>query len=144
MTITKLNQQQMKEALKEMISDEYFNNPDDIKIGNVENIEVKSCRTRDGQEFDQIIFHVRADDGKQYHKRMSVDFTRKYLNQIGVKAKDIIGQTIVFKVKNKFKECGMFAFLSYEKEDEDHAYYVVNYFRDEEEDFMAKLEKLGL
>lgn len=144
MTITKLNQQQMKDALKAMISDDYFNNPDDIKIGAIENIEVKTCKTRDGQEFEQIIFHVRSDDGKQYHKRMSVDFTRKYFNQIGVKAKDIIGQTVVFKVKNKFKECGMFAFLSYEKEDDDHACYVVNYFRDEGDDFMAKLEKLGL
>lgn len=144
MTITKIQRSEMKDILKEMIADDYFNSPDDVKIGSIENIEVKTCKTKEGQEFEQIIFHVRSDDGKQYNKRMSVDFTRKYFNQLGVKARDLIGQAVVFKVKNKYKECGMFAFLSVEQEDGEDPCYVVNYFRDEEDDFMARLEKLGL
>ena len=59
--------------------------PSDCKIGYVTEVALLERKTREGQSFNQIQFEV-LSEGRKYRKRYSIDFCRKYLNQLKVKA----------------------------------------------------------
>ena len=136
-----------KPILKELIDDEMIYNPDGVKCGRVVDILVLDKKNRDGQAYEQIQLVIEGDDNRRYTKNWSVDFTRKYFNQLGVKSADVIHAMCVFKVSQaRFKNIGMFMFV---KEIEDagidgRSCYATWAYEDEATDFTERLKKLGL
>ena len=144
-----LPKKEMKPTLEEMKKEEVFFNPDGIEIGEITEINVLERKTREGNSFQQVELVVRAEDGKTYKKRYSVDFYRKFGNQIGYKAIETIGATVVFKPQPKYKNIGWFAYVTQievnQDEDGNVVYdYGVYQYIDDENDSKEKLEKLGI
>ena len=144
-----LPKKEMKATLEEMKKNDIFFNPDGIEIGEIAEINVLDRKTREGNAFQQVELVVRAEDGKTYKKRYSVDFYRKFGNQIGYKAIETMGATVVFKPQPKYKNIGWFAYVirieANKDEDGNVVYdYDVYQYIDDENDSKEKLEKLGI
>lgn len=129
------------EALKEK---ETFYNPDGIIIGYVDSIEILDRKTKDNQEYTQIQFNIKATDGKNYNKRYSTDFARKYLVQLGIKAAETVGMAVALKPTGKFKNIGWWAFITGEEIDDGLDYDIQPYQDDSTADIAERLKKLGL
>lgn len=144
-----LSKKEMKSTLEKMKKDDVFFNPDGIEIGEIAEINVLDRKTREGNAFQQVELVVRAEDGKTYKKRYSVDFYRKFGNQIGYKAIETIGATVVFKPQPKYKNIGWFAYVTQIPHTQDengnvsYEYDIYQYI-DDENDSKEKLEKLGI
>lgn len=129
-----------KEILEEIVKDEQIFNPEGVKAGRIVDILVLDKKTREGQPYEQIQLVIEGTDSKRYTKNWSVDFCRKYFNQIGVKAADIHHAMVIFKLTDsKFKRAGMFMFV----ENIEGAPFTCPY-EDEGTDFSERLKKLGL
>lgn len=144
-----LTKKEMKPTLEEMKKDEVFFNPDGIEIGEITEINVLDRKTREGNAFQQVELVVRAEDGKTYKKRYSVDFYRKFGNQIGYKAIETIGASVVFKPQPKYKNIGWFAYvvqIEVNQDEDGNVVYDYNVYQyiDDENDSKEKLEKLGI
>lgn len=128
-----------------LVDDDVFYNPDGIQIGFISSIEVLERKTREGQEYAQIQFNVKANDGKNYSKRYSTDFTRKYLMQVNAKAADTVGCVVVFKPTGQYKNIGWWAFVIGEANDDGDMIYDIQPYQDDTISNVAeKLKKLGL
>ena len=129
-----------KVAFDEMVKDEIIYNPDGCKYGRVTDVLVLDKKTREGQAYEQIQLVIEGSDKRRYTKNWSVDFCRKYLGQLGVKAADIHHAMVVFKVVDaKFKRLGMFMFCKTDGEA-----VCTEPYEDEGTDFSERLKKLGL
>lgn len=144
-----LRNKEMKPTLDEMKKNDVFFNPEGIEIGEISEINVLDRKTREGNAFQQVELVVRAQDGKMYKKRYSVDFYRKFGNQIGYKAIETIGASVVFKPQPKYKNIGWFAYILQTPINQDengkiiYGYDIYQYI-DDENDSKEKLEKLGI
>lgn len=119
--------------------------PSDCKIGYVTEVAVLERKTREGQSFNQIQFEV-LSEGRKYRKRYSIDFCRKYLNQLKVKAAECKLSIVIFKVNEAmYRSIGYFAFIDAAVNPDTGAtdYFSCPYV-DEGADYSAQLEKLGL
>lgn len=136
----------LKLILDSMIKDEvFYSNPATLEIGKIESIEVLDKETREKQKYSQIQINVRSAEGKRYTKQWSVEFTRKYLNQIGYKAKDIINAVVIFKPDTRFKNIKAFMFLTNLVDDtEEPQYALAPFINEEDANVLARLEKLGI
>lgn len=127
-------------AFNEMVKDEMIYNPDGAKYGRIVDILVLDKKTREGQAYEQIQLVIEGSDKKRYTKNWSVDFCRKYFNQLGVKSADIHHAMIVFKISDtRFKRMGMFMFCVTDGEA-----VIPEAYEDEGTDFSERLKKLGL
>lgn len=128
-----------------LVNDDVFYNPDGIQIGFISGIEVLERKTREGQEYAQVQFNVKSSDGKNYSKRYSTDFARKYLMQLNVKAAETAGALVVFKPTGQYKNIGWWAFVIGEADDEGDMIYDIQPYKDDTISNVAeKLKKLGL
>ena len=144
-----LSKKEMKPTLEKMKKDNIFFNPDGIEIGEIVEINILDRKTREGNAFQQVELIVRAEDGKIYKKRYSVDFYRKFGNQIGYKALETIGASVVFKPQPKYKNIGWFAYIAetiHDRDEDGNAIYDYDIYQyiDDENDSKEKLEKLGI
>lgn len=127
-------------AFDEMVKDEVIYNPEDCKYGRIVDILVLDKKTREGQAYEQIQLVIEGSDRKRYTKNWSVDFCRKYFNQLGVKSADIHHAMVVFKIiDTRFKRIGMFMFCV-----TDDDYITTEPYEEEGTDFSERLKKLGL
>lgn len=127
-------------AFNEMVEDEIIYNPEGCKYGRIVDILVLDKKTREGQAYEQIQLVIEGSDRKRYTKNWSVDFCRKYFNQIGIKSVDIHHAMVVFKVNDtRFKRVGMFMFCVTDDE-----FVVTEPYEEEGTDFSERLKKLGL
>ncbi len=125
--------------------DVFYTDPKSLEIGKIESIEVLDKTTRDKQNYSQIQLNVRANDGKKYVKQWSIDFTRKYLTQIGFKAKDIVNAVVVFKPDNRFKNIKAFMFVTWGNDATGSIYYEITpYVNEDDANVLARLDKLGI
>lgn len=127
-------------AFDEMVKDEIIYNPEGCKYGRIVDILVLDKKTREGQAYEQIQLVIEGSDRKRYTKNWSVDFCRKYFNQMGVKSADIHHAMVVFKVTDtRFKRIGMFMFCV-----TDGVCVTTEPYEEEGTDFSERLKKLGL
>lgn len=127
-------------AFDQMVDDEMIYNPEGCKYGRVVDILVLDKKTREGQAYEQIQLVIEGSDRKRYTKNWSVDFCRKYFNQLEVKSPDIHHAMVVFKISDaRFKRVGMFMFCVTNGE-----YVMTEPYEDEGTDFSERLKKLGL
>lgn len=128
----------------EMVKDEIIYNADSVKFGRIVDVIVLDKKTREGQPYEQIQLVIEGEDRKRYTKNWSVDFCRKYLNQLGVKAADLHHAMVVFKITEpKFKRLGMFMFCIIVEGENGH-YISTEPFQEEGTDYSERLKKLGL
>lgn len=133
-----------KAAFDEMVKNEVIYNADGAKFGRIVDVIVLDKKTREGQPYEQIQLVIEGEDRKRYTKNWSVDFCRKYLNQLGVKAADLHHAMVVFKIaEQKFKRLGMFIFCVIADND-DGEYVVTEPYQEEGTDYSERLKKLGL
>lgn len=135
---------ELDQMLGALISDETVYNDDGMLIGNISAIKVLERKTREGQPYNQIELSVRSTDGKTFTKRWSVDFTRKFLQQVGVKAEEIEGAVVIFKQKDNFRNIGFFAFVVGICDENGEVGLDIRRYIDEGTDFKDALKKLGL
>lgn len=135
---------ELDQMLGALISDETVYNDDGMLIGNISAIKVLERKTREGQPYNQIELCVRSTDGKTFTKRWSVDFTRKFLQQVGVKAEEIEGAVVIFKQKDNFRNIGFFAFVIAISDENGEVGLDIRRYIDEGTDFKDALKKLGL
>lgn len=115
-------------------------NPEGCRYGRIVDILVLDKKTREGQAYEQIQLVIEGSDRKRYTKNWSVDFCRKYFNQLGVKSADIHHAMVVFKINDtRFKRIGMFMFCVTDGE-----YVTTEPYEEEGTDFSERLKKLGL
>lgn len=127
-------------AFEEMVKDEIIYNPEGCKYGRIVDILVLDKKTREGQAYEQIQLVIEGSDRKRYTKNWSVDFCRKYFNQIGIKSVDIHHAMVIFKITDtRFKRIGMFMFCVTDGE-----YVTTEPYEEEGTDFSERLKKLGL
>ena len=115
---------------------------DDYKAGTIIAIAVRECTRKDEEKtkFNMIDLTV-SSDGRTYKKSYSVDFLRKYLVQLGIKAENAFNAAVMFKPKDKFKNISYLAFIGVS----DDAEFVTIPFVDEaDQDVLKKLKELGL
>ena len=118
--------------------------PNDVRIGYITEIAVLERKTKKGQPFNQIQFEVESD-GKRYRKRYSVDFCRKYLTQLKLKAENCHKALVLFKVNEAmYISIGYFAFIKADLSNPDMPYYFPAAYVDEGKDYSEALAKLGL
>ena len=140
-----VNNSGLSDIYAQLASEDVFYNPDGIKIGFINGIEVLERKTREGQEYAQIQFNVKASDGKNFTKRYSTDFARKYLAQLEIKAAESVGCVVVFKPTGQYKNIGWWAFVIGEDNDDgDMVYDIQSYQDDTISNVAEKLKKLGL
>lgn len=134
----------VKEIKKWLIEKHIIHSDSDLHLGFVTDIFVKDIKTRDGNAFQQIVLSLIDSDGKRYEKKYSVDFARKYFAQLGYKAIDLFNSVVAFRVKDKYKNIGYFAFVV-EGDDAEGAFYGFMPYKDEESlEMLERLKKLGI
>lgn len=127
-------------AFDDMVKGEVIYNPEGCKYGRIVDILVLDKKTREGQAYEQIQLVIEGSDRKRYTKNWSVDFCRKYFNQLGVKSADIHHAMVIFKITDtRFKRIGMFMFCV-----TDGDYVTIEPYEEEGTDFSERLKKLGL
>lgn len=135
---------ELDQMLGALISDETVYNDEGMLIGNISAIKVLERKTREGQPYNQIEISVRSTEGKTYTKRWSVDFTRKFLQQVGVKAEEIEGAVVIFKQKDNFRNIGFFAFVVGISDEDGEVGLDIRRYIDDGINFKDALKKLGL
>lgn len=115
---------------------------EDYKAGVITGIEVRDCvrKDEDKTKFNMIDLQVKSN-GKTYKKSYSVDFLRKYLLQLGIKAENLFNSAVMFKTKDKFKNIGYLAVIGV---DEETNFVTIPYVDEADADALAKLKALGL
>lgn len=115
--------------------------------GIVTAVAVRECTRKDETKttFSMIDLQV-TSKGKNFRKSYSVDFLRKYLNQLGVKAENLFGAAVMFKTKDKFKNISYLAVIGTNKNDDqsDIVFVTIPYVDEADQDVLKKLKDLGL
>lgn len=118
----------------------------------VEDFDVREVEKKeDGTKFTTIDIYLRGYDGKQYKKGMSPDFMRRYNNQLGITAEDLLGATVAITIKDKYRNAGLFApiALAVEKGEELNldcveSFTVEEFIDETRSNALEKLKALGL
>lgn len=127
-----------------LIDEDEFYNPDGMTIGYIESLEVPTKKTKEGKEFNQLVFNIITVDGKRYKKIYSTDFARKYLSQLGKKASETHKAIVVFKPNAMYKTAAWFAFVGEYEVEEQPYYTILAYENNSLGDVINKLNELGL
>ena len=119
--------------------------PADAELGNIVKIEVPERRTKEGATFYVVRLEVKFIDGKRYYKQYSVDFFRKYANQLGIKAQDVMGALVLAKRTTEYKRISFFSFVgeTVDAETGEVTFEALPYIN-EEEDMTSIFNKLGI
>lgn len=134
------NDEVLKQACAEIREVQEMN--EEYKAGVITGINVRECQRRDEDKtkFNMIDITV-ASDGRTYKKSYSVDFLRKYLVQLGIKAENTFNAAVMFKPKDKFKNIGYLAFIGV---DSDTKFVTIPFVDGADQDVLKKLKELGL
>lgn len=104
-------------------------------------VTVRECESKeDKTKFNMVDYELKTAAGKSVRKSFSVDFLRKVLNQLGVKAADLVGKVMIITVKDRFKQVGLFVPLAVSAD----GFCPIQYQDEEETESLKKLADLGL
>lgn len=114
---------------------------EDYKAGIITGIQVRECTRKDEEKtkFNMIDLTV-TSDGRTYKKSYSVDFLRKYLVQLGIKAENAFNAAVMFKPKDRFKNISYLAFIGTDGND----FVTIPFVDEADADVLKKLKELGL
>lgn len=134
------NEEVLKQACAEIRQVQEMN--EDYKAGTITGIQVRECTRKDEDKtkFNMIDITV-TSDGRTYKKSYSVDFLRKYLIQLGIKAENTFNAAVMFKPKDKFKNISYLAFIGV---DENTKFVTIPFVDEADQDVLKKLKELGL
>lgn len=116
--------------------------PEGHMVGIVIDIRPKECKGKDGNKFTLIEFIIRGADNKRYKKSYSVDFMRKYLNQMNIKINSLKECAVSFRPSGDYNNAAAVGFIG--ASDEDLCDVSVHYYVNEETSYDDYFEKLGL
>lgn len=135
---------ELKATLKGLIDNEILLVSDDVIIGNISEITSSEHSSKiDKTKYNMINLKIKGCDGKYYNKRYSVDFFRKLIKQLNIKVEyieNLIGATVLFKVKDKFKNITTPYFLAFDTANNN--YHLCSYVDEDNDDAINKLKKL--
>lgn len=111
-------------------------------LGTVIDIRPRECKGKDGNKFTLIEFIIRGEDNKRYKKSYSVDFMRKYLNQMKFKINNLKNCAVSFRPSGDYNNAAAVGFIG--ADNEDFSDIRVHYYVNEETSYDDYFEKLGL
>lgn len=107
-------------------------------LGEITNYAVRECNGANGK-FKMVDIFVTANKNKVYRKSFSVDFARKFFNQLGYKVRECIGAKVFITVKKPYNNVGYMSFIV-----EDDGELNVWKYQEFSEDADKQLDELGL
>lgn len=111
-------------------------------LGTVIDIRPRECKGKDGNKFTLIEIVIRGEDNKRYKKSYSVDFMRKYLNQLKIKINSLKECAVSFRPSGDYNNAAAVGFIG--ASDEDLSDVSIHYYINEETSYDDYFEKLGL
>lgn len=144
MLLKETNAQELEEILKNATDTKLLRNAKDCCIGYIDKVKIDECEnSENGQKFTMVRLIIVNEKGKEFKKSYSLEFYRKYINQLGVKSIDLKDTAVIFKKKDRFNNISAFLPLQI---DEDGKMSVFTYEDEDEngEDWRKALEKLGI
>lgn len=114
--------------------------------GTIINVEPRKITPRDDRpEFTMVDIYVKDIKGRRFKKSYSVDFIRKYLNQLNITVIDLAGKQVLFKQRDEFKNISALTFIAVKELDDGSGVYPIQVsYINEPKDDTQRWKSLGL
>lgn len=136
MKLIKTMTDEMHESLDELRED--LGVPIAAGLGEISNYGVRECNGANGK-FKMVDVFITANKNKLYKKSFSVDFARKFFQQLGYKVRECIGAKVLITIKKPYNNVGYLSFLT-----ENDGELSIWKYQDFSDDADKQLDELGL